>query len=74
MQNFNITFKIDGKIITESKIHEVELERYQHVFEVFSRKGISITLNGRRIAAKELWQLTLDNAKIALAETREKMG
>ena len=74
MQNYNITFKVDGKIITESKIHEVELERYQHVFEVFSRKGISITLNGRRIAAEKLLQLTLDDAKIALAEIREKMG
>ncbi|MFT8477407.1 MAG: hypothetical protein ABF682_08380 [Liquorilactobacillus sp.] len=74
MQNCSITFKVGGEIITESRIREVELKRYQHVFEVFSKKGISITLNGRRIAAKELWQLTLDNAKIALAETREKMG
>lgn len=38
MQNCSITFKVGGEIITESRIREVELKRYQHVFEVFSKK------------------------------------
>lgn len=33
MQNCSITFKVGGEIITESRIREVELKRYQHYFE-----------------------------------------
>ncbi|MFT8493715.1 MAG: hypothetical protein ABF664_11700 [Liquorilactobacillus satsumensis] len=74
MSNYRITFKVAGKIVTAAKIREVELERYHHVFKVFNKKNISITLKGRPLTTAELLHLPLADAKIALAETREAIG
>ncbi|WEV44666.1 hypothetical protein OZX60_04315 [Streptococcaceae bacterium ESL0687] len=74
MQDYKIKFTVDGKVISQEEILEMELSRYHHVFKIFAEKGIPISLDGKQLSQNELFNLTLEKAKIALAQTREKMG
>lgn len=74
MNNYKITFKVDGKIVPESEILEMELKRYHHVFHIFDEKNIPIHLKGKELFLNELLALPLEQAKVALAETREAIG
>ncbi|MGO0154375.1 hypothetical protein ACTL31_02120 [Leuconostoc mesenteroides] len=74
MENYHITFKVDGKIITEDEIRSVELERYHHVFNVFNQKNIPVKLDGQLYGLESLLNLSLEKAKEALAQTREEIG
>lgn len=74
MANYKITFRFDGQVVTEEDIRAVELQRYHHVFKIFDAKAIPITLDNQILDLESLLQLPLENAKVALAETREKIG
>lgn len=74
MKDYTITFKVDGQIVTEEEILEMELSRYHHVFHIFDEKRIPISLDEKVLALDELLQLPLEQAKIALAQTREALG
>ena len=74
MKDYKITFKVDGRIISEKEILDMELSRYHHVFHIFDDKHIPISLDGKELALKELLELPLEQAKIALAQTRESIG
>lgn len=74
MQDYTITFKVDGQVITEEQIRAVELERYHHVFKIFANKHIPVTLDNQELDLAALLALPLADAKIALAQTREAIG
>lgn len=74
MADYEITFKVDGKIINEAEILKMELSRYFHVFKIFEEKGQAITLQGEPLLTNELYNLDLETAKKALAETKENIG
>mgnify|MGYP003365562422 FL=1 len=74
MASYKITFRVDGQVVTEEDIRAVELQRYHHVFKIFDVKAIPITLDNQILDLESLLQLPLENAKVALAETREKIG
>ncbi|MBW1605062.1 hypothetical protein [Lactobacillus sp. Sy-1] len=74
MADYTIKFSVDGRTILQSEILDMELSRYHHVFDVFASKGIDINLNGKKQSLSELKALSLDDAKLALAQTRESIG
>lgn len=74
MKDYKITFKVDGRIVPEKEILEMELSRYHHVFHIFDEKNIPISLDGNVLAMKDLLALPLEDAKTALAQTREAIG
>ncbi|MFH0349120.1 hypothetical protein ACG92U_02410 [Leuconostoc citreum] len=74
MVNYQITFRVDGQVVTEEDVRAVELQRYHHVFKIFDAKAIPITLDNQILDLESLLQLPLENAKVALAETREKLA
>lgn len=74
MSDYKITFKVDGRIVPEQKILEMELSRYHHVFCIFNEKNIPIYLEGKELFLSELLDLPLEQAKVALAQTREALG
>ena len=74
MNDFKIKFTVDGRTISEKEILEMELSRYHHVFHIFDEKKIPISLNNKTLSLKELLDLPLKSAKIALAQTRESIG
>lgn len=74
MNDYKITFTVDGRVVPEQEILEMELSRYHHVFQIFDDKKIPISLNNRPLSLEELLALPLESAKIALAQTREAIG
>ncbi|UQS87302.1 hypothetical protein MOO44_03860 [Nicoliella spurrieriana] len=74
MADYQIRFSVDGRTILESEILGMELSRYHHVFDVFDRKGLPISLNGNQQTLNQLKELSLADAKVALAQTRAAMG
>lgn len=74
MKDYKITFKVDDRIVPEKEILEMELSRYHHVFHIFDEKNIPISLDGKELSMKKLLALSLNDAKIALAQTREAIG
>lgn len=74
MSQYKIKFSVDGQKISQEEIQKVELERYHHVFEEFQTKNIPITLNQQVIPVEKLNELTLEDAKEALAQTKEAIG
>jgi len=74
MEDFEIKFTVDGQEVTQEQIHAIELERYHHVFDVFNDKGLNIKLNNQVLTLEQLMALPLEDAKVALAQTREAMG
>lgn len=74
MSEFEIKFTVDDKEVTQKEIREIELERYHHVFNIFHEKGLEIKLNGQLLTLEDQLTLPLDDAKVALAQTREAMG
>ena len=74
MNDYKITFTVGGRIVSEQEILEMELSRYHHVFHIFDEKKIPISLNNKTLSLKELLDLPLKSAKIALAQTRESIG
>ncbi|CAK1232725.1 hypothetical protein R55210_AODCCCNP_00435 [Fructobacillus fructosus] len=45
MSDYKIQFKIDGQVVTEEQIHDVELSRYHKVFKEFGEKQIPTDKN-----------------------------
>ena len=74
MSDYKITFKVDGRIVPEQEILEMELSRYHHVFHIFDEKKIPIHLDEKELVLADLLKLPLDQAKLALAQTREALG
>lgn len=74
MSNYEIIFKVDGKIITQEKIREVELSRYHLVFKEMYEHEITPLLHGAAITKNVAEQMDLDDLKECLAETRENLG
>lgn len=74
MKDYKIQFEVDGKKISLKEIEEMEMSRYHHVFKLFNKKGISIKLDGAEQTLDELLALSLEEAKRALAQTREAIG
>lgn len=74
MKDYKIIFRVDGRIVPEAEILEMELSRYHHVFQIFDQKNIPISLADEELSYEELLQLPLEQAKIALAQTREALG
>ncbi|GAO99584.1 hypothetical protein [Fructobacillus ficulneus] len=74
MDNFKITFTVDGQQVPEAKIYEMELSRYHKVFTDFNEKAIPLKLNGRIIELADALQLSLEDAREALAQTKEEIG
>ncbi|MBU5366177.1 hypothetical protein P7H74_08060 [Enterococcus devriesei] len=74
MSDYKISFKVDGRIVPEKEILEMELSRYHQVFHIFDKKNIPIHLDEQEVSLSELLQLPLNQAKIALAQTREALG
>lgn len=74
MKDYKMQFEVDGKKISLAEIEEMEMKRYHHVFEIFGKKGISIKLDGVEKTQSELLSLSLEDAKRALAQTREEIG
>lgn len=74
MKNYKITFKVDERIVPEKEILEMELSRYHHVFHIFDEKNIPISLDDKELSMKNLLALSLNDTKIALAQTREAIG
>ena len=50
------------------------LSRHHYVFHIYDEKKIPISLNNKTLSLKELLDLPLESAKIALAQTRECIG
>lgn len=74
MKDYKIIFRVDDRIVPEAEILEMELSRYHHVFQIFDQKNIPISLADEELSYEELLQLPLEQAKIALAQTREALG
>lgn len=74
MSDYKITFTVDGRVVPEKEILEMELSRYHHVFRIFDKKNIPVYLDNKELILAELLQLPLERAKIALAQTREALG
>lgn len=74
MSDYKITFTVDGRVVPEKEILEMELSRYHHVFRIFDKKNIPVYLDNKELILAELLQLPLEHAKIALAQTREALG
>ncbi len=74
MSDYKIQFTVDGRKIPEKEILEMELSRYHHVFHIFDEKQIPISLDGKVLSLKQLLDLPLEKAKVALASTREAIG
>ncbi|GBG94754.1 hypothetical protein LFYK43_12130 [Ligilactobacillus salitolerans] len=74
MSDYEIKFTVDGREVTQQEIRDIELERYHHVFQIFTEKQLPIALNGKALTEPELMALPLADAKVALAQTREAMG
>lgn len=74
MSDYHIQFAVGGRDVSEKEIHEMELSRYHHVFDIFSEKGIDIKTDGKVLNLAELKALPLEKAKVALAQTREDIG
>ncbi|KPN82426.1 uncharacterized protein RZ76_08620 [Apilactobacillus kunkeei] len=74
MKDYKIQFEVDGKAISLAEIEEMEMSRYHHVFKIFVEKGIAIKLDGVEKTQDELLSLSREDAKRALAQTREEIG
>ena len=69
-----IVFTVDGKTITQDRILQKELERYQVAFDKLADNGARLKLNSETITRKQARGLPLDQAKEALAETKMGIG
>ncbi|CAH1856818.1 hypothetical protein R078131_01476 [Convivina intestini] len=74
MTDYHIKFTVDGQVITEKEIQAMELSHYHKVFHEFSEKKIVIRLDERPLSLDECLALSLDDAKEALAQTKEAIG
>lgn len=74
MEDYKIKFTVDGRVVPEQEILDMELSRYHHVFRIFDDKQVPISLNNKVLKLSELLDLSLEDAKVALASTREAMG
>jgi hypothetical protein len=69
-----VTFKVDGKVVSQDEIRACELERYAIVFNEFEQKGARLERNGERLTAAQATSLSLAEQKEILASAKEALG
>lgn len=74
MANYKITFKVNGKEVSQEEIRHMELSRYHLVFDELFGKGIVPTFKGKEITKKQVFAMSLEDLTQSLAETRENLG
>lgn len=74
MGDYEITFKVDGKIISQEQIREMELSRYHLVFKEMYEHEIVPLFHGIEIPKNAAEKMPLDDLRECLAETRENLG
>lgn len=74
MSDYKIQFKIDGQVVTEEQIHDVELSRYHKVFKEFGEKQIPLQMNGQEYKVEDALEMSLEEAKELLAQSKEDVG
>ncbi|WP_210135414.1 hypothetical protein [Staphylococcus sp. GDX8P80P] len=74
MMNYKITFKVNGKEVSQEEIRHMELNRYQLVFDELFSKGIVPTFKGKEITKDQVSTMSLQDLTQSLAETRENLG
>lgn len=62
MSDYKIQFKIDGQVVTEEQIHDVELSRYHKVFKEFGEKQIPLQMNGQEYKVEDALEMSLEEA------------
>ncbi|MDF7636704.1 hypothetical protein PT274_00300 [Leuconostocaceae bacterium ESL0958] len=70
----SIQFKVDGEVVSQAAIREMEDSRYDVVFDDFESKQIPLTMNGQGVDCAAAKEMDLDQKKEVLAQTREKLG
>lgn len=74
MPNQTITFRVDGKVVPEQEIRDKELERARVALHTLYGLGANISFNGADIDEDTAMAMSLEEAKTALAQSREAIG
>ncbi len=71
---YEITFTVGGKVVSEDRIRAMEVQRYQAAFKKMADAGATLLHEGSAISLQQACQLPLEQAKDALAQTKESIG
>lgn len=71
---YEVTFTVDGKIVSERQIRAVEGQRYRVAFQKLAGAGAGLVHDGVAITLEQACKLPLDQARDALAQTKTAIG
>ncbi|MDO5518520.1 MAG: hypothetical protein Q4F66_13275 [Clostridium sp.] len=74
MSKVDINFVINGRLLSQEEIRAVEAVRTKKVIKELIKRGETITYNGNILTEEEVYNIDFEEAKEALAETKEKIG